>query len=176
MKMCNFDKIKEQIDTVKGTTFGGLTTVTEVKLKGGKKNLMQGRVTKRTVGSNIMLFSNTKDSGYVSMVKRRMVNEGKDPDTFEVKPRAWGTRVGNSPFIEHKDKKYLECFFISPGKSTYFLDGVEIDKDDIEGLDVKNTDTQAHVESQGGIEDKVVIRTFSLDSIESVTITGKEIN
>jgi hypothetical protein len=173
--MHNFETLKEQINGVKGTTFAGLTTLTSVKLKGGKKNAMQGRVTKRTENSNVMLFSNTEDSGYVSMVRKRMVAEGKDPDTFEPKPRAWGKRIGSSPFIEHKDKYYLECFFISPGKVTYFLDGEEIDKDQIEGLDEKPTETQAYKESQGGIENKVVIRTFAIDSIESITVRGKEI-
>lgn len=174
--MCNFEKIKEQIEGVNGTTFAGLTTLTNVKLKGGKKNPMQGRVTKRTEKANVILFSNTKDNGYVSLIRKRMVSEGKDPDTFEPKARAWGKRVGSSPFIEHNGKNYLECFFISPGKTTYYLDGEEIDENDIEGLDKKPKETQAYKESQGGIEDKVVIRTFSIDSIESINIRGKEIN
>lgn len=173
--MCKFETLKEQVEAVRGTTFAGLNTFTQVKLKGGKKNPMQNRVTKRTERANVMLFSNTKDSGYVSMVKKRMIAEGKDPDTFEPKPRRWGTRIGNSPFIEHNDKKYLECFFISPGKSTYYLDDEEIDKEDIEGLDIKPKETEAQKESQGGIEDKVVIRTFDVNSIESITIKGKEL-
>jgi hypothetical protein len=170
--MTTYLGLKQQIDKIKGTTFCGLSTLTAVKLKGGKKNSMQGRVTKKTEDANVILFSNTKDSGYISMVRRRMVSEGKDPDTFELSPRAWGVRMGNSPFIEHNGKHYLECFFISSGKSTYYLDGEEIDKEKIEGLDVETPKTEKYVESQGGIENKVIIRTFAIESIEKLNMKG----
>lgn len=170
--MATYLGLKQEIDKIKGTTFCGLTTLTAVKLRGGKKNSMQGRVTKKTEDANVILFSNTKDSGYVSLVRKRMIAEGKDPDTFEPKPRAWGTRMGNSPFIEHNGKHYLECFFLSPGKTTYYLDGKEIDKDLIEGLDSDKPKTEAYEESQGGIENKVVIRTFAIESIERLKMKG----
>lgn len=175
MMTISYDVLKEQMDTVKGTTFAGLSTLTDVKLKGGKKNPHQGRITKKTIDSNVILFSNTKDSGYVSIIRKRMLSEGKDPDTFEPKARAWGTRIGSSPFIEHNGKYYLECFFISPGRTTYYLDGEEIAKEDIEGLEdkAKTTESDKYIESQGGIENKVVVRTFSLDSIVSIALKGE---
>lgn len=173
--MIEFDALKEKVESIKGTTFAGLNTVTSVKLKGGKKNPQQGRITKKTVGANIILFSNTQDSGYVSMVRNRMIAEGKDPDTFVPKERAWGKRIDSTPFIEHNGNYYLECFFVSSGKSTYFLDGNPIDKSDIEGLDdPKEEPTDKYKESQGGVENKVVIRTFSLSSIESIKLKGEE--
>ena len=88
-----------------------------MKLTGGKKNPFQGRVKKITDGANVMIFSGTAQNGYENMVKRRMLEEGKDPDTFVLGKRAWGTRIGETPFIEHNGKHYLECVFISPGKS-----------------------------------------------------------
>jgi hypothetical protein len=163
-----YDKLKSVIDQVRGTTFAGMDTVTEVKLKGGKKNPMQGRVTKVTRGANTMVFSTTQCSAYEDMVKRRMVKEGLDPDTFTVQKRKWGTRVGHTPFIEHNGTKYLECFFISPGKTEYQLDGTPIDPSEIQGL----PDTKPSESSQGGIEDKVVVRTFKLDSIQAIRIGG----
>jgi hypothetical protein len=173
--MATFLNLKKEIDKIKGTTFCGITTLTAVKLKGGKKNEMQGRVTKKMEDGNVMLFSNTKDPGYVSIVRKRMIAEGKDPDTFTPKPRAWGTRMGNSPFIEHNNKHYLECFFISSGKTTYYLDDEVIEKEDIEGLDIKAPVTEKQEESQGGIENKVVIRTFAIESIENLKLKGKQI-
>jgi hypothetical protein len=173
--MATFLGLKKEIEKVKGTTFCGLTTLTAVTLKGGKKNEMQGRVTKKMEDANVMLFSNTEDPGYVSIVRKRMIAEGKDPDTFTPKPRAWGQRMGNSPFIEHKDKHYLECFFVSKGKVTYYLDNEEIPKEKIEGLDEKPEKTEKEIESQGGIENKVVIRTFAIESIESLKLKGKTI-
>lgn len=169
-----YAKLKELVETVNGTTFAGLDTFTDVKLKGGKKNLMQGRVTKRTSGSNVLLYSNSSVNGYESMVKRRMEKEGKDPEEFVLKPRAWGTRVGHSPFIEHNGKHYLECIFVSGGKSEYFLDGNPIEKENIEGLDDPK-ELPSHEASQGGISEKIILRTYSLDSIERITLKGQEL-
>jgi hypothetical protein len=104
------------------------------------------------------------------MVKRRMEKEGKDSSTFELKPRAWGTRIEGTPFVEHNEKTYLECFFISPGKSEYFLDGEPIQKEEIEGLEETKTPSE---ESQGGIENKIIIRTYSADSIEKIKIKNE---
>lgn len=167
----NYDDLKVVLDTVSGATFAGLDTVTSVKLKGGKKNPMQGRVTKVTEGANTMIFSTT-ESAYENMVKRRMVNEGLDPESFSVGQRAWGTRIGNSPFIEHNGKKYLEVIFMGAGKTQYFLDGEPIYKEEIEGL----PETKVSDESQGGISNKVVIRTFAIDSIREIRVKGDTVN
>jgi hypothetical protein len=84
-------------------------------------------------------------------------------------PRQWGERVPNSPFVTHKDKTYLECIFIQGGKVKYFLDGVEIAKDEVIGLKEKNEG------DQGGLVNKVILRTYSLDSIIKVRKSKKEI-
>jgi hypothetical protein len=175
--MITYTELNELVSKVKGTTFAGITTKTEVKLLGGKKNHMQGRVQKLTENANILVYSNSEKSGYAEMVKRRMLKEGKDPSEFKLKPRAWGVRIGNSPFIEHNDKHYFECIFVSPGKSTYFLDGKPIAKEEIEGLpQPKEKDESVEDKSQGGIEDKVILRTFSLESIVSIKLKNEELN
>lgn len=166
-----YQAIKTAVDKVKGSTFISLDTLTEVKLTGGKKNPLQGRVQKATRGANVMIFNSTEQNGYENMIKRRMVEEGKDPSTFTLGKRAWGQRIEQSPFIDHNGKKYLECIFVSPGKSVYLVDGVETDKEDIEGIPV----VKESEESQGGIENKVIIRSFSLDSITSVRINGEQL-
>lgn len=163
-----YEKLKTEIEKVHGATFVGLDTRSTVKLKGGKKNPMQGRVIKVTEGANTMIVSASDKSAYESMVRRRMEAEGKDASTFELQPRKWGSRIENTPLIEHNGKYYLECFFMNPGKSKYYLDDVEIAKDDIEGL----PEVKVSEESQGGIENKVVIRTFSLDSIDRIRMNG----
>lgn len=168
-------QLKEVLSTVNGATFAGIDTAVGVKLKGGKKNPMQGRVTKHTTGSNVILYANTDDSPYKAMVQRRMEAEGKDPSTFELKPRAWGVRDGKTPIILHNDKAYLEVIFIKGGKSQYFLDDEPIAKEDIEGMDDEPVETEASKASQGGIEDKVVIRTYSLDSIKELRLMGQAI-
>jgi hypothetical protein len=154
-----------------------LDTFTEVKLTGGKKNPMQGKVMKKSTGNTVMIFNNTNINAYESAVKRRLLAEGKDPESFVVGERTWGTRVPNMPIIEHfKDeetKYYLECQFLKAGKSEYFYDGAPIAKEDIEGFPAEQVGKE---ESQGGVEDKVVLRTFLADSITSIRIDGKEFN
>lgn len=156
---------------LKGTTIVGITTETNVKLKGGKKNPFQGRVTKRMLSGNCMVFCNQLSNGYENMVKRRLEKEGMNADGFTLGKRVWGNRVINTPFVMHKGQLYLETIFIQKPKGIiYLVDGVETPKDEIEGLPVEKP-----VEGkQGGLEDKVIIRTFKTDNIKSLRYGGKE--
>lgn len=165
----DYEILKEIVENFKGTTFASIDTVSEVKLKGGKKNPFQGRVTKKTVGSQVIL-SNTPESVYANMVKKRLVEEGKDFEKFELKPRTWGTREGNTCFIDHNGVKYLEVIFTKGGKSAYFVDDVETPAEDIEGLE---NEKKVNEESQGGLEDKVIIRTYKAESISAIRAGGQ---
>lgn len=162
----------EKLKDFKGAQIISIDAVTEVKLVGGKQNPMQGKVKKVTLGAQVMVFKNGK--GYKNMVNRRLKKQNAGDITtialfeaiansgFEPGPRQWGQRVEGTPFVEHKGKLYLECIFIKPGKSTYFLGENEIDKEDIIGLPDK-------IEGdQGGLIDKVIIRTFAIDSLLQV--------
>lgn len=160
--------IQEAMQNVNGATFIGLNTVTPVKLRGGKKNPLQGRVTKVVTGSNVMVFQNKTTNGYENMVNRRLAQEGKEA-TFEVGPRAWGTRVENTPFVVHGESLYLEVIFLSCGKVEYHVDGA-LYEGVIEGLD------NDHEEAvQGGLSNKVVIRTYKVANITSLTINGETV-
>lgn len=164
----DFQTANEAFKSLAGGTFVGMDTLTSVTLTGGKKNPQQGRVTKRMTGATVMCFSNTNGSAYDAMVKRRLEAEGKDPATFELSPRAWGTRIAGTPFVEHKGAYYLEVIFLRTGAVQYLLDGKEVDISEIEGLPEKREG------EQGGLENKVVIRTFALDSIVALRADGKE--
>jgi hypothetical protein len=156
-------QIINTLSRLNGAAIGSMNTVTEVKLTGGKKNPMQGRVTKKSKRANVMFFTNGKSNAYRDMVKRRLENEGKDADAFELHSRTWGERVADTPFVEHKGQLYLECIYLRPPKKvTYYLDGQEIEKDAIQGLPVKNEG------EQGGLENKVIIRDFKLESIRKI--------
>ena len=154
-------------DTLEGGTFVGMDTVTDVKLTGGKKNAQQGRVTKRMTGAQVMCFTNSKTNAYDAMVRRRLEAEGKDPDSFELGPRAWGQRIVGTPFVEHNGKHYLEVIFLKSGAVQYLLDGQPVDETAIEGLPDRKEGEQA------GLENKVVIRTFALDSIVELRAAGQ---
>jgi len=159
---------------VNGASFVGIDTLTEVKLKGGKANPQQGRITKRMTGASVMVFQNKKANGYEAMIQRRLTAEGKDPASFVLGPRAWGTRVPDMPIIEHfKDgvtNYYVEVIFLKPGKTEYRLDGAPIAKSDVIGLEEREEG------EQGGLDNKVVIRSFKADSITEVRVDGKVFN
>ena len=159
---------------VSGASFVGIDTLTEVKLTGGKKNPQQGRITKRMVGAQVMVFQNKTINGYAAMIARRLAAEGKDAASFELGERAWGTRVPNMPIIEHfKDGAtayYLEVIFLKAGAVSYFQDGAPIAKSDIVGMADKEEG------EQGGLENRVIIRSFKADSITEVRVDGKTFN
>lgn len=157
----NYSKMKQLMSSVNGATFISIDTVTEVKLTGGKQNPLQGRVTKENVGSNVMVFQNKTTNAYENMVNKRLAQEGKGE--FTVGPRSWGHRVPNTPFVEHNGNAYLEVIFLSSGRSQYCVDGVPF-HGHIDGLPVRSEG------EQGGLENKVIIRTFNLDSIRSIVI------
>ena len=152
-----------------------IDTETSPKLTGGKSNPQQGRIKKVNVGSKVLFFRNTDGSGYANMVKRRLEKEGKDPETFKLSPRSWGHRIPNTPFIHHEDKKgethfYLEVIFLESGKTHYEMDGIKIDERLIVGLPYKTESRQ------GGLSNKVTIRSFKLESLRRVSINGKNAN
>lgn len=158
-----------------GNTIASITTVTPVKLTGGKKNPLQGRVTKLVETGQVMVFANKKSNGYQNMVQRRLEKEGKNPEQFKLGRRVWGKRIAGTPFVENKGNKYLEVIYLqTPKKIQYMLDGRLVSKDTIEGLPKKSA--QEIAGDQGGLDvgDKVIIRTYNLQNIVSVKTGGKE--
>lgn len=158
------------VQAIQGASFIGIDTHVDVKLTGGKSNPQQGRVTKRMTGATVMAFTNQNVNAYQQMVKRRLEKEGKDPEDFVMSGRAWGVRIPNMPIVEHKGTYYLETIFLKPGHVEYLLDGVVVPESEIEGLPIRKVDA----DSQGGVEDKVIVRDFKAESIVALRIGGIE--
>jgi hypothetical protein len=152
-------------DKVNGASFIGLDTETAVKLTGGQKNPLQGRVSKITIGSNVMVFSNKHVNAYDNMVKRRLAAEGKDPESFQLSPRAWGQRETGTPFVNHNGNEYLEVIFLKAGDVHYRVDGILTPKDQIPGLPARSEEGE-----QGGLQNKVIIRTYAVESIIAIRV------
>lgn len=169
-----YTQLVAAVSSVSGASFIGLDTSTVVKLTGGAKNPQQGHITKRMIGASVMVFSNKNTNGYEAMIKRRLEAEGKDPASFVLSERTWGTRIPNMPIVEHfKDgdtKYYLEVIFLKQGTIEYRLDGALIAEKDIIGL------PDATAGEQGGLDNKVFIRTFAADSIMEIRVDGKVFN
>lgn len=159
--------IREIIEhNLAGATFITIDTLTPVKLTGGKNNPLQGRVTKLVTGSNVMVFQNKNVNGYDAMVKRRLEREGKDPGSFIIGPRQWGEREEGMPFVHHDGKMYLEVIFMSAGNSELLVDNLSY-PGEINGLPIA---TEGH---QGGLNNKVIIRTYTVDNIIAITINHR---
>lgn len=150
---------------VHGATFIGLDTITEVNLP--KSSPHHGRVTKVMTGANVQVFGNKHTNGYENMVKRRLGKESKDPEDFQLSPRKWGQRVPNLPIVEHQGNEYLEVIFLKNGEIEYLLDGKPINKEDVIGL------KPPVAAEQGGLENKVHLRTFAVESIRQIVIDGQ---
>lgn len=166
-----FNEAKALLDNISGCTFAAMDTVTKPILKGGKSNPMQGRIEKRATGHRIMLFSNKESNGYLNKVRRELEREGKNPDSFQLGPLPWGERVPNSPFIANKGKYYLQCIFLESGAVDYRLDGEPIAKEAIQGLNERSGAEHQGLES----ENEVIVRTFSLESIEALRAFNEEL-
>ena len=164
----DYETARRVFGSLAGGTFVGIDTLTDVKLTGGRSNPQQGRVRKRMTGAQVMVFSNDQTNAYEAMVRRRLAAEGRDPDSFELGPRAWGTRIAGTPFVEHRGQYYLETIFLRAGSVQYELDGEPIDPEDIQGLPERR-ESEA---GQAGLERRVVIRTFALDSIIGLRAHG----
>jgi hypothetical protein len=159
-------------DHVNGATFISLTLETEPKLNKTfrdendvrQPNPHFGRITKVTERMNVMVYQNKTTNAYDNMVRNRLVAEGKDPDSFELGERAFGTRIPNTCFVEHKGQYYIEVIALHPGTTTYLLDGKPIAKSDIIGL-AATSDPE-----QGGLDKKVIVRTPKVENIRSIAI------
>lgn len=100
-----------------------LIYTSEVTLTGGKKNEMQGKVTKKSK-LKVLLIG---DSKTYTEAKLKV-----DP-YFIAKPRPWGIRLENG-LVEHKTETYVEFIVKEYLMSEYYLDNEQIDVAKIIGL------------------------------------------
>lgn len=156
---------------INGASFISIDTETVVRLTGGKSNPHLNRVTKRTYGSNVMVFQNKRTNGYENMVHRRLEQEGKDPTSFQLSERQWGTRLPDCPFVTHKDELYLEVIFLRPPTHTeLYLDTNRIEKKDVIGYPDREEG------EQGGLDNNVIIRTYNVKNIRGMTVNKTRYN
>lgn len=179
------DELQALLSNLDGATFAALDTVTKPVLKGGKSNPMQGKIEKRCIGHRVMLFSNKKSSGYENKVRRHLEREGKNPDSFELGPLPWGERLPESPIIHNKGKFYLQVVFLASGSVEYratqnivryspdfmveYEAGDIIPKDEIDGLNERSGSEHQ------GLDNEVIVRTYSLDSIVKLRAFHEEL-
>lgn len=136
----------------------------------GKKvripNIFHGNVEKVVSGARVFL-----GASYEKMVERRMKELGIPTENFEVGSLPWGSYVSDGfPVIEHNGKFYLRVIFENSGTTEYFFEGRKTNADEIVGLSLPKPSD----DSQGGINNKVIIRTIDFNSIVKIRCAGQE--
>lgn len=127
-------------------------------------------IKKITTGERVILFSGIEDSGYETMIKRKLKAMGRDPDSFSVGPLPWGTRVGNTPIIAHKGRFYLQAVRIHSGQIQTFIGDTPVPPEDV----LKPLFSQFRQRDLPK-DEQVHIRTYALDSIKKITLLREEL-
>lgn len=138
-----------------------VTIVTQTEAKMNKTNNPYfGKVLKQTKAN---VFINTN---YEASVNRALEKEGKDT-TFVAKARVWGEKIPGTPLVMNNGKMYLSAQFLPQNKaeSIYIFEDRQIPKEDIINWlpAVKENKNQ-------GLDQEVIIRTYQLDNIISITM------
>lgn len=168
--MMQLDDLKKLIDAIQGCTFASVSAITR-PLPGIRKTV---------IGEQVLLFNTKGDSGYERMVRRRLEQEGKDPDSFVVEDLPWGERLDDhGPIIVHKGRVYLQTIRLREGDAIYhggndllgwrLLDEAEVNR---RGLH------RPHLApNQQGLPDdrKVLVHTYALDSITQINMMGERV-
>lgn len=120
-----------------------------------------GRITKVAVVNGVINWI------YEKSVNRQREREGH-PEVFFAVERMWGVRLTGTPFVEHKDKKYLE---LKVEKS------VEYKYRDEDGNDVPASEINPFLYTSKSkrqeTEKEILLRDYALDSITQVAIDGE---
>lgn len=138
------------LSAINGCTFASMDT--ETMPKRGLLKVMKGE--------RVILFTNKKSSGYENMVRRRLEQAGRDPESFKVGDLPWGERVPETPLILHKGVYYLQSVLLYPGKSEYSIGGLTVEP------------------SAFGLRERVnpvLVNAYKLESISRITLLGETI-
>ncbi len=109
----------------KGCSFAGVSTLTDVELSGGKKNPHFGRVQKKNEKQLVMLFTANTTSNYERMVKKRLIEAGRNAEDFTLSNN-WFHHIKGTSLVEKKSDtscKYLQI--ICAQRQELFLDFCE---------------------------------------------------
>lgn len=157
----HYDVLKPLLEQIRGCTFATIDSETwSTKLIRCVRE-----------GERAIIFRTKGDSGYENMVKRRLKEAGKDPDTFNVSSLPWGSRVDDLPLIEHNGNFYLQFVRLSGGSAKYFigLTNEEVTPDMYVAFGLKDRNNKHQGLSRS---DQVVFNTYRIDNIKKIAMLG----
>jgi hypothetical protein len=136
---------------------------------------------RKVVKNEVVLLYRTKGvSGYENMVRRRLVDVGRDASQFTVGELPWGERVDNLPLIAHDGKTYLQTILVKPGEIQAFI-GPDIVQREVDpalfpDIFLRTTDILKAARAQGlPAEKAVVVRTYNIESLTEIRLMHEKI-
>lgn len=157
MKALTTSAFLDLLSNIRGATFATLVTSTDPKLlKTGNPFKNVRKISKVNVCLGFK---------YEAAVNRQRAREGSEAD-FQASARQWGEK--NGIIVENKGKQYLEVKVEKSLSSEYVdAEGNLIPKESIQHfLPTKR-------ESRQELEKEIIVRTYSLDSIQGMTFNGE---
>jgi hypothetical protein len=164
------NELVDYLKNITGSTFIGVTVNTIPKMR-KTNNPFFNRINKRNTIGGIVNFH------YDEGVLRRLEKEGKSPDDFK-RGTSWHEPILNNnrltPLCKHKDRDeyYLRLQLTTIGDPKY-LDiktNTEVDKQTISDF----LSEQSSYSNQG-LDSPLKILTYSINSIDRISIKGEEI-
>lgn len=153
-------QIQRVLSGFKGCTFASLDAETK-----------EGGLIRRVTNERVMLFTNTNSSGYENLVKRRLAQEGKNPDLFVSGDLAWGERLADSPIISHRGFYYLQTILMAEGEVTYLTPtGGVVPTEIALGMLRRPKNNQGLSDAKA-----VVIHCYALENLKSIRLLGEEV-
>jgi hypothetical protein len=143
------------LDKVNGCTFATIDSTT-YPTPGLKKV---------TTGTRVLLFTNKKVSGYGELVKRRLIEAGKDPRNFVLNDLPWGERIPDTPLIGHRGNYYLQTIVLKPGQSVGYIGNREVNPADF----VSRPRTNQGLPK----DDEIIVAAYRLDHIDRIALVGE---
>lgn len=153
-------QLQRVLSGFRGCTFASLDAETK-----------EGGLIRRVTNERVMLFTNSRSSGYENLVKRRLQAEGKNPDLFVSGDLAWGERLADSPIIAHRGFYYLQTILMSKGEEKYFMPtGNEVPPHLVSAFVGKRSSNQ-------GLSDEkaVIVHCYALENIKAIRLLGEEL-
>lgn len=173
-------ELVDRLKSKRGAFFTTLTTRTKVKMN-KKKVLDDGTVIPNTLGEveKIAVVNVGCNEDYEKGVRRRRekenqpVDENGEVELFYAEPLPWGHWVcredgKRTPVIEHKEKLYVRTHIRhSVGYEYRDATDANVDKDVVHQF-VPQREEGARQQ----VDDPIICRTYSLDSIVQITTDG----
>ncbi len=157
-------ELQAMLQESKGAKFVGLTTITEPDLIANcpfKNDCIK-----------VSYFSGIVNWNYQNSVNNQREREGKETD-FEAKPRKWGTRLKDSPFVSHvlksgEHKLYLEVK-IERSLDHYYY---QLSTQSLYQESVIKPFLREKKESNQGTEKEIILRDYWVKNIAIISING----